>query len=118
MMMKKTSLSFILLISVIIVACTSSEQRMANEKQERIMKLISIGMNIDDARDILIKEGFKVGKKYFPTEKKNYYQMNVPLISKMPKSETIRYTTGLGPGKTKAYVMIIANPDGTITEIE
>ena len=108
----------ILLALTIVSGCRSGETQSASEKQEKVMGLISIGMNIDEARDILLKQGFKVSRKHFPTKRKDYCQVLIPLISRIPASETARYVTGSEPGKTKAYVIVTAKPDGTITEIE
>ncbi len=99
-------------------SCKYNETQRATERQKQIIALIAIGMNIDEARDALLKEGLKVSEKHFPTKNKDYCQIMIPLISKISASETARYVTGSEPGKTKAYVIVTAKPDGTITEIE
>ncbi len=99
-------------------ACSKTEKPKKAGIEKHIFSLISVGMNIDEARNELLKHGFKVGEKYFPTNEKNYYQMNIPLISKVPASETFRYVINRPPGNTKAYIIVTADKDGKITKIE
>jgi len=99
-------------------ACSKAEPPKEVGVEKQILGLISIGMNIDDARGMLLEKGIKVGEKYYPTSEKNYYQMNIPLISEIPVSETIRYATNKSPGNKKAYIVVFADKGGSITKIE
>lgn len=52
----------------------------------RMSSLVQVGMNIDEARDILEKKGFSPGAKYHPTANKNYYWVDIPLVHRCPIS--------------------------------
>ena len=108
----------ITLCLLMLFACSKTEPPKEPETEKQILGLISIGMNIDEARNELINKGFKVGEKYYPTSDKSYYQMNIPLVSEIPVSETVRYVSNKSPGNKKVYIVVIADKDGNITKVE
>ena len=99
-------------------ACSKAEAPQEVEIESEILGLIAIGMNIDKARNKLIEKGFKVGQKYYPTKEKSYYQMDIPLVSQLPASETFRYATNMKSGDKKIHIVVFADTKGYITKIE
>ena len=101
-----------------LIACSKTQPPKESEIEKQILGLISVGMNIDEARNELIRKGFRVGDKYYPTSDKSYFQMNIQLVSEIPVSETIRYASNKSPGDKKVYVVVFADKDGNITKVE
>ena len=112
------------LVLIIVVVCFALVSRAnlkaaVSKKVEKIKEHVSVGMDIDEAVRALKAQGVRVGEKYQPSIDKDYWQVEVPVLDKIPLSDTVRYVTGLPPDNTlKAYVVIIANNDGVITSVE
>ena len=105
-------------LSIILVSCNAEKQIKTEVDQNylKLTKLVNVGMGIDEAADILKKNGFTVGEKHLPTVKKDYYQINVPLAQKMPKSATLAESTGKA-SDVRIYAIIRADLDNKITSI-
>lgn len=55
----------------------------------RMTSLVALGMDIDDAGELLRAEGFDVGTKYHPTDNKDYYWVDIRLARRTPVSVII-----------------------------
>jgi hypothetical protein len=116
-LLKITIFSFF--ISVLAIGCLSDNDKSVEvkDKVEIIKSLVDVGMDIDEASKILRENGFKVGEKYMPTKNKDYYQVNIPVIDKIPVSSTIAESAGIETN-TRGYVVLKADLDGKITAIK
>lgn len=115
---KKIFAMFVTLFVLLTTACSSSSEQDTNmnEKYHKILGLVSVGMNIDEAANILKKNGFTVGQREYPTAGKEYSQILIPLSRTIPVSATVAETTGKGTGKN-IYVIIKADSKDIIFEI-
>lgn len=108
---------FALSISLLAACSSNSEEKNAMDaKYKKLNELVAIGMNIDNAANILRENGYTVGQKEYPTAQKDYSQIIVPLSKKIPASATIAETTGKGKGMN-IYAIIKADKNDIIFEI-
>lgn len=61
----------------------------------RMMSLVALGMDIDDAGALLSAEGFDVGHKYHPTDNKDYYWIDIDLARRTPASVLVLKLIGV-----------------------
>ncbi len=92
------------------------EGKEADARRQRIRELVPIGMDIDEAIELLRAEGFSVGDKYFPTNDKDYLMADIVIRMKENRFDTFKRVIGKGRVK-KRYVAIKATPEGVITSI-
>jgi len=118
--LKKTINVIVAIILIVLVVLVISEYKMRadiEDKYRNVKSLINVGMDIDEAAKILQENGFRVGEKYSPTKKHDYYQVDIPLTEKVPLSATIQEITGLKIGG-RGFVILIGNLDNKIIAIE
>ncbi len=106
-----------LITIVFLVDSYDPEGKEVTARRQRIRELVPIGMDIDEAIELLRSEGFSVGDKYHPTKLHDVYWADIKIRKEpIPFLETLKL--GMGKGKVrKRYVAIEANPDGVITTI-
>lgn len=110
--------SFLLLI--LLCGCRAEDDRikeMVKEKDTVLRSLVHIGMNVDEAIEVLRKNGYRVGEKHMPTKKGDYYAVAIPLIDKIPMSSIFAEVTGTD-SKLRTYAIIKADLNNIITSIE
>lgn len=89
----------------------------AEAREQRIRELVPIGMDIDEAIELLRSEGFSVGDKYFPTLNKDYYLADITIRFKFTFLDKINITRHKGK-VNKKWVSLKAGLDGVITSIK
>jgi hypothetical protein len=109
----------LLVIAASLLSCFDEKQeaQMVQLRHDRMAALVKPGMQIDEAISLLKGAGFSVGEKYFPTEAKDYIQVEVLLLDRLPKSGTLAETIGKGSG-LKIYGVIKAGSSGEIFEVD
>lgn len=98
------------------IGCNQDEVSV-NRATARIKEIVCVGMDIDTAIIDLRNEGFRVSEKIKPTQKADYYQVNVVLRDKISASESAKYVIGV-PSKKSSYVVIKASLIGKIFAID
>ena len=102
---------------VFLVDSFDPEGKEVTARRQRIRELVPIGMNIDEAIEILRANGISVTDKYDPTKSQSYYLADIK-IRKEPITFLETLKLGMGKGKVrKRYVALKANWDGVITAI-
>ncbi len=101
---------------VFLVDSYDAEGKEVTARRQRIRELVPIGMNIDEAIELLRSEGFAVGDKYDPTKEGNMFWADIRIRFKRNLFDV--WKLGMGKGKVKKrYVALHANWDGVITAI-
>jgi hypothetical protein len=68
----------VLVLAILINSCGSVKAvHVYKEKRKEIIRLVPIGMDIDEASILLKKKDFEVGDKYTPTADKDYYWVEI-----------------------------------------
>ena len=90
--------------------------REAKALEQRIRELVPIGMDIDEAIEILRADGVGVTDKYDPSETQEVYWADIMIRYKISFLDSVKTTVNIG--KTNKYIICIeANWDGVITDI-
>ncbi len=92
------------------------EGKEVDARKQRIRELVPIGMDIDAAIQLLRSEGFSVGEKYFPTNDRDCYWVDI-ILRKEPITFLDMIKQGMGRGRVKKrYMALEADLDGAITK--
>ena len=111
------------LIAVFLAGCTVSEDRALRKERERVLSLITVGQDFDEAQNTLREKGYKLfyEEPIQPTSKKDYYQQLVVIGNTNPNlMETVSYVTNKNLPGTRSespYVIINADLNGKIIKI-
>ncbi|MCP4110883.1 MAG: hypothetical protein GY749_36075 [Desulfobacteraceae bacterium] len=97
---------------------TEAEKLRIEQKYQRLRNLIRVGMDIDEAADILKENSFKVGKKHSPTGSENYFVVHIKLRERIPPSSTIAEILGTKSKNGRAYAVLEAGGDNKIFRIQ
>ncbi len=115
--------ALILLIASVVVVPWYLKSKRAEAKYQDIVGMVKPGMDIEDARQLLIKAGYQPGEKYFPTKKEDYYLVLIPVGEHTyigSSLESLEYAiTGSKSilPHPRAWVIIEADRHGKVIEV-
>ncbi len=90
--------------------------REAKAMEQRIRELVPIGMNIDEAIEILRANEIAVTDKYDPIKENDRWYADIKIRYKITPLDTLKTT--IHKGEINKYIVSIeATPDGEITKI-
>ncbi len=118
-MMKIKQIYVIILLGLtfLIAGCGNKADLEAKAMEQRIRELVPIGMNMDEAIEILRADGISITDKYYGSIARNYWLADIIVRKKFTFLDSVKMT--IHKGKiNKMIVSIEANSDGEITSIE
>ena len=122
MSQRSTMLPFLVVLfmgAIFGTSCNATKRAKGEEAHARIVSLIHVGMNVNDAKEILDDNGIKCRKPYHPTVQKDYLLMTIRLGTKRSKFNSFISAVGLPPvNPVKLWTVVYADANGTIIKIE
>ena len=104
--------------SLVVLASCDGRDSEADSREKSIHEIVAVGMDIDEAIELLREAGFAVGEKYFPTEDADYWLAHIGIRDEIPPSATIEEVTGTPMDSPKTTVTLKADMAGQIVSIE